>query len=114
MLLAVFLIAVASFIWPLWEMHNLLVREKARQEAELSQRVAGAIAEIKKRMDAGELAGMEQMKNSMESLTLAQGVLDKVPTWPWQAETIRAVVTALLLPVVLWLIQRALDRFLLP
>jgi hypothetical protein len=113
-LLAVFLICVASFVWPLWEMHNLLVREKARQEAELARRTEAAIAEIKRRMDAGELAEMEQMKNSMESLTLAHGVLDKVPTWPWQAETIRAVATVLLLPVVLWLIQRALDRFVIP
>jgi uncharacterized membrane protein len=113
-LLAVFLIGITSFIWPLWEMHNLLVREKARQEAELAHRTEAAIAEIKRRMDAGELAEMEQMKNSMESLTLAHGVLDKVPTWPWQAETIRAVATALLLPIVLWLVQRALDRFVIP
>ncbi|HEY0069475.1 MAG TPA: hypothetical protein VGE04_05850, partial [Chloroflexia bacterium] len=112
MLLVVFFIAAASFVLPLWEMHNLLVREKARHEAELAQRTDKAIAEIKSRIDAGDLSGMEQLKNSMESLTLAQGVLDKVPTWPWQGETIRAVVTALLLPIVLWLIQRGLDRFL--
>ncbi len=114
MLLVVFSIAASCFIWPLWDMHNLLVREKARQEAELAQRTDRTIAEIKRRIDAGELAEMEQMKDSMEGLTLAHGVLDKVPTWPWQAETIRLVLTALLLPVVLWFVQRALDRFLLP
>ena len=114
MMLAVFLIALASFVWPLWEMHNMLAAEKAREQAELARRMDAAIAEIKRRMDAGEVAEMEQMKNSMESLTLAQGVIEKVPTWPWQADTIRAIATALLLPIVLWLVQRGLERFLVP
>ncbi|MDQ3704859.1 MAG: hypothetical protein M3437_06470 [Chloroflexota bacterium] len=114
MMLVVFLIALASFAVPLWGMHNMLVEEKARQQVELARRMDTAIAEIKRRMDAGEVAEMEQMKNSMESLTLAQGVLEKVPTWPWQADTIRAIATALLLPIMLWLIQRGLERFLVP
>jgi hypothetical protein len=95
-------------------MHNMLAAEKALQQAELARRIDTAIGEIKRRMDAGEVAEMEHMKNSMESLTMAQGVLDRVPTWPWQADTIRAIATALLLPIVLWLIQRVLERFLVP
>lgn len=112
LLLAVLLIALASFILPLWEMHNLLVNEKARQQADLAGRIKIAIAEIKRRMDAGELAEMEQMKNPMESMTLAQNMLGNIPTWPWQAETVRVVVTALLLPVVVWFIQRVLEPLL--
>jgi hypothetical protein len=35
--------------------------------------------------------------------------LARIPTWPRRAETVQLVLTAVLLPVVLWLIQRILD-----
>ncbi len=39
-------------------------------------------------------------------------MLEKMPTWPWQASTLRGLMTAVLLPLFLWLSQRLLERLL--
>jgi hypothetical protein len=45
------------------------------------------------------------------SLIAERELLEKTPTWPWEPGTPVAVITALLLPVGLFLIQRMLERF---
>jgi hypothetical protein len=41
-------------------------------------------------------------------------VLAKLPTWPWSTGTFRAVLSAILLPLFLFLLQALLARVLLP
>ncbi len=41
-----------------------------------------------------------------------QTALSKVPTWLWQPETVRWLVTALVLPLALWIAQYVLQRVL--
>jgi len=48
------------------------------------------------------------------SLLSEKAELASIPTWPWETATLRAVVTALVLPAVLWLITRILERVLGP
>jgi hypothetical protein len=56
------------------------------------------------------LQGMDTLKDGLDGLVVERSVLDKVSTWPWEPETVRVVVTALLLPAVLWAITRVLER----
>ncbi len=37
-------------------------------------------------------------------------MVEKLPTWPWRQGTIGAFVTAILLPIGLWLVTRLLER----
>jgi hypothetical protein len=48
----------------------------------------------------------------MEALVHERNVIEKVYTWPWQRETVSGLSTALLLPIILWLITKLLDAFL--
>jgi len=36
----------------------------------------------------------------------------RIPTWPWEPETVRSVVVALRFPLLIWLAQPRLGRFL--
>jgi hypothetical protein len=36
-------------------------------------------------------------------------MLNAISTWPWQPETLRFLVTALLLPLLLWILQYVLQ-----
>jgi hypothetical protein len=45
----------------------------------------------------------------MNSLVAEREVLSKLRTWPWEADTARLVLTAMLLPMLLWLLQRTLQ-----
>ena len=50
----------------------------------------------------------------MTNLEIEQKALRRISTWPWQPETVRWLVTALVLPLGLWLVQYFLQRVLGP
>ncbi len=105
------LIALATFVWPLFGAHKLLQQEKDRRKSEISRRFEDVSNELHRRTDAGDYsADIGNINNAIDGLIKEQDVVAKSSTWPWDPEAVRAVLTALLLPTVLWLITRILER----
>jgi len=102
-------LALLVFVWPLWGVHQLLQVEKAQRLDECALQLEDAIADLHRKMKSGDLTDVEQLNVVMESLVIEKGALDAIPTWPWQPETLRLLVTALALPLGLWIIQYALQ-----
>jgi hypothetical protein len=107
-------LGLASFVWPLLGVHRLLVEEKERLLDEGSLRLEASIVELQQRMDSGNLERMDDLYKAIASLEIQQNTLKRIPTWPWQPETVRWLVTALVLPLALWIIQFVLQRMLAP
>ena len=105
-------LALAAFAWPLLGVHRLLVEEKERLLGEISLRSETAMLELLQRMDEGKLEGMSELSEAIASLETEQNALKRIPTWPWQPETVRSLITALLLPLGLWIAQYVLQRLL--
>jgi len=42
-------------------------------------------------------------------MTLSRQQVAAISTWPWRPETLRGVVSALLVPLVIWLVTRVLE-----
>jgi hypothetical protein len=103
-------LAIATFVWPLLGIHRLLVEEKGRLLDECSLRLEATIAELHRRVDGERLEGMDDLNATMASLEIELNLLEGVPTWPWQPETVRLLITALALPLGLWLAQYVLQR----
>ena len=110
----VLLITVVIFIWPQLGIHNLQVAEKDRLLEEANQRYEAIIGELHRRVDAGELDQMNDLRVTMTNLDMELNALKGIHTWPWQPETVRWLITALGLPLGLWLIQSVLQRVLAP
>lgn len=104
------LIALVTFVWPLLGAHRLLQEEKERRKSEVARQMEVVTDELHRRTNAGDYSEMANMNDAIDSLIKEQGVLSKVSTWPWDPEMVRVVVTALLLPVGLWVITRVLER----
>ena len=68
-----------------------------------------AIADLHRRMESRDLTGVDQLNLAMASLVIEKDALDGIPTWPWQPETPRLLVTALALPLGLWILQYILQ-----
>jgi hypothetical protein len=103
-------LAIATFVWPLLGIHRLLVEEKGRLLDECSLRLEATIAELHRRVDSERLEGMDDLNDAMTSLRIELNLFEGVPTWPWQPETVRLLITALALPLGLWLAQYLLQR----
>lgn len=109
--LAVWLVlAAACFILPLLGMHRRMVKEKSRLQAEVDVRVKAAIAQLHQRVDTNGFAEASQVQGALNSLVTARDLIAKMPTWPWQPNTFRGFVSALLLPIAVWTAQKIVAR----
>ena len=77
---------------------------------EATRRFEASINELHRKIDADELAGVAELNVAMASLQIEIDVLKKTPTWPWEPEVAQLLITALALPLGLWLIQLILQR----
>lgn len=107
----VLVVAAAAFVLPLRGMHQRLVVEKERLQFQADQRFKATLADLHRSVDERDLSMADGLNKTLESLQLERDALARIPTWPWQAATFRAFVSVLLVPIVIWLIIRLLERF---
>jgi hypothetical protein len=111
-LLLILALAIVVFVWPLLGIHRLLGEEKERLLNECSLRFEAGILDLHRRMDEGKLEGMSELNSALASLEIEQNALNGISTWPWEPETVRLLITALALPLGLWIVQFVLERVL--
>lgn len=108
-LLLITILALVAFAWPLLGARRLMAKEKGRMLDEVSSRLRTAFVDLHQRMDNGELDEVDDLVKVISILEIEQDTLNGISTWPWQPERLRFLVTALLLPLLLWIIQYVLQ-----
>lgn len=104
------LIAILAFVVPLWGIHVRLGAEKERVSDENNRRLEDAFWGLQQRMDKGKLNDIAQFRNGISALMDFRAEIKKIPTWPWDSATLRTFVTALLVPMSVWIVQQVLLR----
>jgi hypothetical protein len=99
---------LACFVLPLIGMHGRLTEAKAELLAESDARIKAAKDELYRRVDTSEFTGAGHVKDALEGLTVIRDQVVRLPTWPWSPQLLGGYVTALLLPIIIWFITRAL------
>lgn len=108
------LISCGVFILPLVGAHNRILAEKERMLAETTKRIAIAIDKLHRAIDEEDWPLAEQVRSTLTGLESEQQLVGRIATWPWQPETPRLILTALLLPIVLFVVQYLIQRLLAP
>jgi hypothetical protein len=108
--LAVGLVGTSILILPLRGMHRRLEAEKRQMQADLGRRIKATVAKLYEKADNGDYRDLDGLNKMLSSLELTRQTIDRAPTWPWHPDTPRLILTAILLPVILWLAQRLLGR----
>jgi hypothetical protein len=104
--------AVVAFISPLVGVHRLLVDAKERALAENAMALKIARTELYELVKTRALAATSELNDTLLALRSERHALEHTPTWPWQPDTLRSVIAAILLPLALWFIQWLLGRLL--
>jgi hypothetical protein len=107
-------IATVAFAGPLVGMRRRLVRERERQLGETDRVFEEVAARLRADVDAGDLEAAARLDGVVSSLVSERERLRKVSTWPWSADTLRAFLTSLGVPIVLWFVTTVLGRLLFP
>jgi hypothetical protein len=111
-LLVMTALALTAFLWPLAGVRRLVYLEKERALQEAGGRYQAMFMELHRRVDEKELAGMGDLNMTVMSLDMEMKSLQAIPTWPWQPDTMRWLLSALLLPLILWVAQAILQKVL--
>ncbi|HLC05326.1 MAG TPA: hypothetical protein VJK02_20010 [Anaerolineales bacterium] len=106
------LFALGAFVLPLWNVHQRLVTEKRRLLAAVSRRQETAIGRLHKALDEDDMSRVKEIDTGLAGLASERNLLSAVPTWPWRAATFSGFVSALVLPIMLFLIQLAIRNWL--
>jgi hypothetical protein len=106
------ILAMAAFILPLRFVNFHLVQEKRRLLAEHHRRLESTLARLHKAIDQNELSEIGQLNTAITGLNTERTLLEKISTWPWRTDTLTGFLSATVLPILLFLIQNFLRRWL--
>lgn len=99
-------IGLAAFVLPLWGIHQRLARTKEALLEDADRRMTAVGAEVYDRVDAREFEGLKDVNESLTALTTLRERIRHLPTWPWPPQLLRGFISALLLPIIIYLITR--------
>ncbi len=103
-------VAAAAFVLPLRGTHDRIVAEKHRLQGEVGRRLTATLDEIHDAVDARDVPVIEARNRALATLIAERYLIHKVPTWPWSTGALTGFVSAVLLPVALFLVQRLLSQ----
>jgi len=103
-------LALALFILPLLGIHQRLVSKKEELLSETGERVRAAFARMNKEQASGKLKEIGNTRQLIDAVIREREYIQGVPTWPWNAATLRTFITALLVPLTVWSVQQLLLR----
>jgi hypothetical protein len=105
-------LAMGAFILPLRIVNRRLVLEKRNQMEELNQRVKATLGRLHQQVDENSLQEISVLNEALKGLIAEREILGRIPTWPWRPGLFAGFISIILLPVILFLIQFALERWL--
>jgi hypothetical protein len=105
-------LAFVTFIVPLWGIHTRIQRKKEEAIEENGLQIEKAHQSLYRLLNKGDYKKTAEMEKSLASLYRMREQIEKVPTWPWNAGTLRGFLSAVFLPLGIWLTQQILSRFL--
>ena len=97
---------LACFVLPLWGIHDRLVHEKEVLLHDVEIRVGRLGAEMYARIDAGQFEATKVVSDAIAGAQTLRERIARLPTWPWPPQVLRGFLSALLLPVAVYLISR--------
>jgi hypothetical protein len=101
---------IAAFLLPLQGIHRRLVAEKERKISEVNSRFTMVIEKLHQNIEAEHFDKIADINQALTSLIVEREQLEKISTWPWEKGTLRGFLTAIAVPIFLWLLTRLLER----
>jgi hypothetical protein len=118
--------SVAAFLLPLRGMHARLDLERSHLMSAVNERITATTLTLHEVVDDETRAGqrdadaarhaqvrVDTLNKALASLLQEREFVSKLSTWPWDTSTFRAVISAVALPIVLFVLTTAIDRLLL-
>jgi hypothetical protein len=102
--------AVFSFIYPTVGIHRRIQNKKEIALRDNGRQIERAHIALFKQLDKENHRQSGDIEKSLNSLYKMREQIERIPTWPWSPGTLRNFLSAVFLPLGLWLLQQMLVR----
>lgn len=109
-----FIISALAFCRPIWSGHKHLAKLKRERLLACHRALDSVARDLRSTIAAGDFDAGVSIHHTVAAVTADLGRLEKASTWPWKAESMSPVLTAVLLPLMVWAIQQYVSRVLMP
>lgn len=106
MIVGVIALGAACFVMPLWGIHGRLVAAKDELVRGVNLRAQALQEELYSRVDTSNLVGVRDVTDALVGVQATGAQIDRLPTWPWPPSVLRGFLSAVLLPVVVFVITQ--------
>jgi hypothetical protein len=108
-LVSVFALAIACFILPLWGIHDRLVDEKRVLARDVEVRLSRLTEEMYHRIELGDFEATKAVSDALIGVGAIRKRISDIPTWPWRPQVLSGFLSALLVPVAVYVLTRAIS-----
>jgi hypothetical protein len=103
-------LSVLAFVLPLLGIHNRLVAAKDASVEANNNLIESGFSRMQSLVKLGKHAEVAKLRSSNAALLDYRTELNKISTWPWDTSTLRTFITALAVPMIVWVVQQTLLR----
>ena len=103
-------LAVCVFVLPLLGMRSRLEAEKFKVMSVTNSVIQLTMSRVRERVTSNQYDDIGALNSAMTALVAERNLIAGISTWPWEANSLRAFVSTLLLPAVLLLVSRLAQR----
>jgi hypothetical protein len=104
-------LAASAFVLPLWIVNHRLVVEKRRLLSELNQRMEKTLAMYHEALDNHVVDEYSALSDAIVGLSAEKELINSISTWPWRKGVLTGFLSATVLPIVLFLTQLLISKF---
>jgi hypothetical protein len=106
------ILAAAIFAVPVMSLRGRLIEEKRRALADTTYHLRLAREILHSKVRDKNLTDMKEIDAGLASLARDLELYRRASTWPWDSAAMRALASALVLPIIIWLVTRLLEQIL--
>lgn len=100
------------FIWPLWGIHKLIEREKARAIHEIDLGFEEAFSKFNQYFHEDDYPSIDRLNGIIASLEVQHRRISAIPTWPWGLESARLAFSAIAGPLTIMVLNLLIQKLL--
>lgn len=104
------ILAILTFVVPVIGIRGQIEREKELTLDRTTRLLQSTIDTLHQDVARKDFSQAKETEAAIRALSLERDLYAKVSTWPWNPAAFRGFASALLLPLVLWLVTRLLER----
>jgi len=106
------LLPFGAFLAPQVILSRRLNRNKSDLTVEVTLQLDKSFAKLRDAVEDEDLEKIDLHRTAIDALISKLRYIESIPTWPWRLGAFRITITAVMLPVIVWLIQQVLDQLL--